>query len=161
VLKATADPRAAAASTKANIHAFSGGRDSETGAVRGTHVAPVGTLAFRGGTESSNLLCSSGQSVSRGTSPPRSKSRAFPAGVRAGATGAGGRDGHGAVIWRRLAGNISVGPNSSTAASMRRWLNESGSGSAKAEQGALLVPGQRQTRVREQFVSAYPISRRR
>ena len=39
--------------------------------------------------------------------------------------------------------NISVGPNSSTAASMRRWLNEFSSGSCKAEHGPLLVPGKR------------------
>src|SRR5438270_11919158 len=46
---------------------------------------------------------SSGQSVSRGISPPTSKSRAFPAGVRGGAGGAVGRDGRGAVLWRRRA----------------------------------------------------------
>ena len=40
-------------------------------------------------------------------------------------------------------GNISVGPKSSTAASMRRWLNEFRSGSGKAEHGPLLVPGKR------------------
>src|SRR5215472_11343080 len=40
-------------------------------------------------------------------------------------------------------GNISVGPNFSTAASMRRWLNEFRSGSGKAEHGPLLVPGKR------------------
>ena len=40
-------------------------------------------------------------------------------------------------------GNISVGPNSSTAASMRRWLNEFRAGSGKAEHGALLLPGPR------------------
>ena len=40
-------------------------------------------------------------------------------------------------------GNISVGPNSSTAASMRRWLDEFRSGSGKAEHGPLLVPGKR------------------
>ena len=42
-----------------------------------------------------------------------------------------------------IGGNISVGPNSSTAASMRRWLNEFRSGSGKAEHGPLLVPGKR------------------
>ena len=40
-------------------------------------------------------------------------------------------------------GNISVGLNSSTAASMRRWLDEYRSGSGKAEHGPLLVPGKR------------------
>jgi len=40
-------------------------------------------------------------------------------------------------------GNISAGLNSSTAVSMIRWLNESGSGSSKAEHGSLIVPGKR------------------
>ena len=40
-------------------------------------------------------------------------------------------------------GNISVGPNSSTAASMRRWFNKFRSRSCKAEYGPLLVPGKR------------------
>ena len=40
-------------------------------------------------------------------------------------------------------GNISVAPISSTAASMRRWLNAFRSGSGKAEHGPLLVPGKR------------------
>src|SRR5271156_3816347 len=38
-----------------------------------------------------------------GYSPPTSKSRAFLAGVRGGAGSAVGRDGRGAVIWRRRA----------------------------------------------------------
>src|SRR5205814_10309751 len=38
-----------------------------------------------------------------GYSPPTSKSRAFPVGVRGGAGSAVGRDGRGAVIWRRRA----------------------------------------------------------
>jgi hypothetical protein len=40
-------------------------------------------------------------------------------------------------------GNISVRPISSTAASMRRWLNKFRSRSGKAEHGPLLVPGKR------------------
>jgi hypothetical protein len=43
---------------------FSGGRDSETGSVRGTHVGGPRNAGVQGGTESSNLLCSSRQSVS-------------------------------------------------------------------------------------------------
>ena len=48
-----------------------------------------------------------------GYSPPTSKSRAFPAGVRGGAGSAVGRDGRGAVVWRRpaaisLSGQIPV-----------------------------------------------------
>jgi hypothetical protein len=38
-----------------------------------------------------------------GFRPLTSKSRAFPAGVRGGAGSAVGRDGRGAVIWRRRA----------------------------------------------------------
>jgi len=74
--------------------------------------------------------------------PPTARSRLFarvcgPAGAaRSAETG----------IARRIAPtgrNISVGPNSSTAASMRRWLNEFRSGSGIAEHGPLLVPGKR------------------
>ena len=50
VTQPSACEHSSAQRTKASPRpAFSGGRDSETGAVRGTHVAPVGTLAFRVG----------------------------------------------------------------------------------------------------------------
>ena len=53
-------------------------RFRKPGAVRGTHVAPFGNVGVQGGTESSNLLCSCGESTNsrslssaRGPSGPR------------------------------------------------------------------------------------------
>ena len=91
------------------------------------------------GTESSSPACSSRESTSHGILPSHGEKPAFsrrcvgPAGAaRSAETGIA-----------PTGGSISVGPNSSTAASMRRWLNEFRSGSGKAEHGPLLVPGKR------------------
>jgi hypothetical protein len=64
--------------------------------------APKPLLISRG-TGSSNPLPSADSPCLAGYSPPQSKSRAFAAGVRGGAGSAVGRDGRGAVIWRRRA----------------------------------------------------------
>jgi len=81
--------------------------------------------------------------VSRGNSPSYVEKPRFSAGVRAGASGAVGRDaqdtatsGLRAVISQ--SGYIPV-PH-------RRWvIFEFGSGSGKTERGPLIVPGERQT----------------
>jgi len=98
---------------------------------------------FLGGTDGSNPVPSSGQSASRGILPSHGEKPAFRAGVWAWQVQRGQQRRLSRGAWRRQAGNISVGPNSSTAASMRRWLNEFRSGSCKAEHGPLLVPGKR------------------
>ena len=81
--------------------------------------------------------------MSRAILPSYGECPAFRAGVWAWQVQRGQQRRLSRGAWRRQAGNISVGPNSSTAASMRRWLNEFRSGSCKAEHGPLLVPGKR------------------
>ena len=93
-------------------------------------------------TGSSNPSLSSGESTSRAIFPSHDEKPAFRSGVGPAGAARSAETG----IARCMAptgGNISVGPNSSTAASMRRWLNEFRSRSGKAEHGPLLVPGKR------------------
>jgi hypothetical protein len=91
-----------------------------------------------------------------GYSPPTSKSRAFPASVRGGAGSAVGRDGSGAVIWRRraaisLSGKFQYRSVDAPYADCARQAVDARVGSSNTEHCQLLVSGQRQTRVHQQL----------
>ena len=100
-------------------------------------------LAASRGTDGSNPVPSSGESASRGIFALPRREAGFSRGCVGPAGAARSAETGIARCMAPTGGNISVGPNSSTAASMRRWLNEFRSGSGKAEHGPLLVPGKR------------------
>ena len=100
------------------------------------------TFRYRG-TDGSNPVPSSRESTSHGILPSHGEKPAFSRGCVGPAGAARSAETGIARCMAPTGGNISVGPNSSTAASMRRWLNEFRSGSGKAEHGPLLVPGKR------------------
>jgi hypothetical protein len=96
---------------------------------------------LRGGTNSSNPSPSSGESVSREISPSHVEKPGFSRRC-AGWSRQRGRERR---AWRGemapTGGNVSVGPNSSTAAWMRAVAYSSGSGKGKAKHGTLIAPG--------------------
>ena len=100
-------------------------------------------LAASRGTDGSNPVPSSGESASRGIFALPRREAGFSRGCVGPAGAARSAETGIARCMAPTGGNISVGPNFSTAASMRRWLNEFRSGSGKAEHGPLLVPGKR------------------
>src|SRR5258708_703502 len=90
---------------------------------------PAGeTNSFTGGTDGSNPLPSSRQSVSLRNSPPLVRKLPFSAGVRAGAGGAVGRDAQRPANIRSTDGIISGGPYSSTAMPPDVVRNSAGTG---------------------------------
>src|SRR6266436_3673878 len=98
----------------------------------------LGVNRLKGGTEGSNLLSSSRQSVSLRNSPPLVRKLPFSVGVRAGAGGAVGRGAQRPANIRSTDGIISGGPHSSTAMPPDMARNSAGTG-PRARSGCLVA----------------------